>query len=118
MTELILKSGKTTTHIPIEAIVQVAGVRNYSLFWLRDGRRIMSAYTLKVYEDLLPPYFLRVHKAYLVNGHCIVSRAGRHELLLIDGSRVPVARRKADDFRQRYANLKTSGSVRNRKSSQ
>ncbi len=109
--ELILKSGKATVHIPIDAIVQVAGVGNYSMFWLNDGRRILSAYTLKVYEDLLPPYFLRIHRAYLVNAHCIVSRAGRHELLLIDGSRVPVARRKADDFRQRYANLKPDGAV-------
>ena len=105
--ELILKSGKTTVYIAIDDIVQVAGVGNYSLFWLRDGQRIMSSYTLKVYEHVLPAHFLRIHKAYLVNGHCIVSRAGRHELLLVDGSRVPVARRKADDFRQQYANLKT-----------
>ena len=111
ISELILKSGRLTIHIPIDAIVQVAGVGNYSMFRLNDGRKILSAYTLKVYEELLPDYFLRIHKAYLVNGHCIVGRAGRHELLLTDGNRVPVARRKADDFRQQYANLQTNGTV-------
>ena len=108
-TELLLKSGNKTTHIPIEAIVQVAGLGNYSQFRLRDGRRILSAYTLKVYEQLLPAHFLRIHKACLVNSRCIVGRVGQHELVLIDNSRVEIARRKADTFRRQYAALQANG---------
>jgi two-component system, LytTR family, response regulator len=110
--ELILKSGKTITRIPTDAIVQVAGLGNYSQFWLRDGRRIVSAYTLKVYEQLLPVHFLRVHKACLVNGHCIVGRVGQHQLLLTDGSRVEISRRKADTFREQYAALTTNSTTK------
>ena len=108
-TELLLKSGSKTTHIPLEAIVQVAGLGNYSQFWLRDGRRILSAYTLKVYQQLLPAHFLRIHKACLVNSRCIVGRAGQYELVLSDGSHVEIARRKADTFRQQYAALQANG---------
>jgi DNA-binding LytR/AlgR family response regulator len=107
-TELLLKSGSKTTHIPIEAIVRVAGLGNYSQFLLRDGRRILSAYTLKVYQELLPAHFLRIHKACLVNSRCIVSRVGQYELVLVDGSHVEIARRKADVFRQQYAALKAN----------
>lgn len=104
-TELLLKSGSKTTHIPVEAIIQVTGLGNYSQFWLRDGRRILSAYTLKVYEQLLPNHFLRIHKTCLVNSRCIIGRAGLYELVLIDGSRAEIARRKAPGFRQQYAAL-------------
>ena len=108
-TELLLKSGSKTTHIPIEAIVQVVGLGNYSQFRLRDGRRVLSAYTLKVYQALLPDYFLRIHKACLVNSRCIAGRVGPHELMLVDGSRAEIARRKTDAFRQQYAALQANG---------
>jgi DNA-binding LytR/AlgR family response regulator len=110
--ELILKSGKTVIRIPTDNIIQVAGLGNYSQFWLRDGRRIVSAYTLKVYESLLPDYFLRIHKARLVNVRCIVGRVGLHQLRLIDGSQVDIARRKADTFRAQYAALTTNSATR------
>lgn len=103
--EIILKSGKTTIHIPTDAIVQVAGWGNYSRFWLRDGRRLVSAYTLKVYQNVLPAYFLRVHRGSLVNGYCIVSQIGERELLLTDGNRIEVSRRKADAFQAWFAEL-------------
>jgi DNA-binding LytR/AlgR family response regulator len=109
--ELILKSGKTITRIPLDAIVQIAGLGNYSQFILRDGRRIVSAYTMKVYQDVLPSYFLRIHRASLVNGHYISGWSGQHGLLLIDGSRVEIARRKAEMFRVQYAALKLSALV-------
>lgn len=105
-TELLLKSGSKTTRIALDTIVQVAGLGNYSEFRLRDGRRIVSAYTLKVYQELLPDYFLRIHKACLVNSRCIVGQVGQHELLLTNGNRVEIARRKADTFRAQYAMLR------------
>lgn len=104
-TKLTLKDGKNSTRIPTDAIVQVAGWGNYSLLWLRDGRQIVSAYTLKVYQNLLPPYFLRVHRGSLVNGHCIVGEVGQRELLLSDGNRVEISRRKIGDFRTRFADF-------------
>ena len=103
--ELVLKSGRKIIKIPVDAIVQVAGLGNYSQFILRDGQRIISAYTMKVYQDMLPGYFLRIHRASLVNGHCIAGWSGRYGLLLVDGSRVEIARRKADTFRAQYAAL-------------
>ena len=106
--ELVLKSGKTITRIPLDAIVQITGLGNYSQFILRDGRRFVSAYTMKVYQDMLPDYFLRIHRASLVNGHCIAGWSGQYGLLLIDGSRVEIARRKAETFRAQYAALRSS----------
>ena len=72
---------------------------NYCYFYLRDGRRLVSAKTLKYYNDLLSDgEFIRVHKSYLLNFRCIQQiLVDSQEIRLQNGLVVPIARRQ---FRQ------------------
>ena len=38
---------------------------------MADGKVIGAYKTLKVFEDTLPQTFLRIHKSYIINRHCI-----------------------------------------------
>ncbi len=75
------------------AYVQAEG--NCALIVQRDGSRYLDTRTLKVYEELLiAPTFQRVHRSYLVNMQCVseLIRNDHPELLLADGTRIPVSR--------------------------
>ena len=50
------------------SVVCVEGSRNYSVFHLANGRSVTVSYSLGRFDGQLPsPYFLRVHKRYIVN---------------------------------------------------
>jgi two-component system LytT family response regulator len=66
-----------------------------------DGSRYLDTRTLKVYEDLLDPsQFLRVHRSHLVNMEHLREylRDDGHWAVLRNGTRVPIARDRIDDF--------------------
>ncbi|HRO38796.1 MAG TPA: LytTR family DNA-binding domain-containing protein [Flavobacteriales bacterium] len=70
---------------------------NYTHLFTHDGERIVTARTLKDFEDLLAPHrFERVHMSHLVNllhVRKFLNRDGG-TLVLTDGSTVPVSQRK------------------------
>jgi two-component system, LytTR family, response regulator len=54
--------------IPLEDIIYCESDGNYTNFILKDGKKIISSYTLKQYEDMLSgSNFFRTHKSFLVN---------------------------------------------------
>jgi len=54
--------------ISINGIVQLVAEENYSRFIFQDGNNLLSARTLKYFEQQLIPYgFVRLHKSHLVN---------------------------------------------------
>ena len=57
-----LKTPKNNEITYLEAAV------NYTIFHLNDGKKVVSSFTLKKYEeDIRLTGFLRVHKSYLLN---------------------------------------------------
>ncbi len=69
--------------------------RNYTVFHLTDGRRLISSKTLKDYEDLLSEHgFLRVHKSHLLNLDYVEKYLGRETLRLKNGLEIEVSRRR------------------------
>ncbi|AXE18177.1 hypothetical protein DR864_10705 [Runella rosea] len=58
--------------IPFEQIVWLQSSRNYTVFLLLDGRKVMTAKTLGEYEKKLPEGFVRVHRSSIVNCEYIV----------------------------------------------
>jgi len=85
-----------------EEIVRCEAVGNYTRLYIKDKKNIIASRTLKEYEDLLSEQqFLRVHRAHLVNIQYVNACTRDHELKMIDGSSVPVSRRKWDVIKQR-----------------
>jgi two-component system LytT family response regulator len=90
--------------VPVHSIIRCQGDRNYTHFFLKDGRELLVSRTLKEYVELLDDQsFYRVHQSHLVNLHCIQKYRKRDGGLLVttDGAKIPVARARKDGLLER-----------------
>lgn len=71
---------------------------NYTIFHLKDGKKMVSSFTLKKYEsDSRLAGFLRVHKSFLLNPNAIIEykqEGKKATVKLSNGKKVQVSRRK------------------------
>ncbi|WP_170251823.1 LytR/AlgR family response regulator transcription factor [Aquimarina intermedia] len=68
---ICLKSYKDYQYLNIEDILYLKADNNTTDFHMANGRIIRAYKTLKIFENLLPQTFLRIHKSYIINIHCI-----------------------------------------------
>lgn len=64
---LCLKSYKDFQYLKTGDIVFLKADNNTTDFFLKDGSVVSSFKTLKVFQNILPRNFLRIHKSYIVN---------------------------------------------------
>jgi len=115
LTELLLEMDKSLsakrillhTKNAIEIVTQseityLQADSNYCNVYTNDGKRIMVTKTLNSLEKLLDPnIFMRIHRSYTTNINCIkkiASEDGACDVVLLDGSVLPVSRRRKDDL--------------------
>ncbi len=91
-------TGVTDIHyVSLDEIIRLQAERNYTRFHFTDAKTFVSARTLKEYEELLPSgEFIRTHRTHLINKRFVMQYDRDGFLLLKDGSRVEVSRRKKD----------------------
>lgn len=95
--KLTLTQGDRSYFVPPEDVGHCRSQGNYTELHLSDGRRFISARTLKEYEEMLEPWgFLRVHRNSLVNCSAISHFKDDH-LVMADGNLLEVSRRKRSD---------------------
>ena len=93
---------KTFDHIHIvnhDEIIRVEADRNYSTFYLEDGRKIIVSRSIKDYEDLLNNKgFYRIHKSHIINISMVkyFDKSEGGYVVMKDGVPVPVASRKRE----------------------
>ena len=87
--------------VPIDSIISCQSESNYTVFLLKDKRRLVASKSLKEIEEMLENHFFaRVHHSHLVNLN-EVNRYVKGEggyLLMSDGSMVDVSRGKKDQL--------------------
>lgn len=95
--KLVLKTFDQIHIIDVKDIVQCISDKNYTVFVMADGVKLMVSKNLGEYEDMLADYgFFRIHHSHLVN----IDFIGRYDkknggvLMLKDNSQVPVSLRK------------------------
>lgn len=90
--------GVTDIHyVKLENIIRLQAERNYTRFFFDDKSDFVSAKTLKDYEEMLPETdFIRVHRSHLINVRFIKQYDRDGFLVLNDGSKMEVARRKKE----------------------
>jgi len=74
---------------------------NYTIFYFRNSdKSVMSSKTLKEYSAILEPEgFFRVHQSYLINlSYAKEYKKNYNEVILTDGTKIPVARQKRSSF--------------------
>lgn len=84
-------------------ITRIETYGNYCFVFMSDGERLLVSRNLKEFEEMLPePDFFRIHQSHMVNTSFVrkfIKGEGDH-VLMTDGSKVPVSRRRKEDFIQ------------------
>jgi len=65
--QLCLKSHSDYQFLNLADIVFLRADNNTTDFYLVSGKKIVGFKSLKIFEDLLPSNFIRVHKSYIIN---------------------------------------------------
>jgi two-component system LytT family response regulator len=107
--DLTLPFWRFRRKMPAHRIVRLEGEGNYTLFHFADGSQLMVSLTLKKMQSRLPAnIFVRLHKKNIINLmylneiHPDRFSTGKSQLSvsLLNGDRVDVSRRKANEFIQ------------------
>lgn len=93
---------------PVKSIVRLASEGNYTTVFFENGKKLLLAKTLKELEEHLARHrFERIHKSHLVNLDHVQSYVNRFggEVVMSDGSELPVAQRKKGQLLQLLAGI-------------
>lgn len=89
--------------IPAQDIVRCEGLNKYTLIVTASNAQIVSSYNIGEFAKILQVYgFFAPHKSHLVNLRCIRKLTHENQIILKDGTQVPLSRRRRLDFVQRF----------------
>lgn len=94
--------------VPWNEIIYCKSDNNYCELYLTGNRKIVASKTLKHFETNLPSlHFLRIHKSYIINFQHIKKYLKREggELLMTNGSIIPVSRNSRDEILKRFQKI-------------
>jgi two-component system, LytTR family, response regulator len=96
----------------LRKIVRLQADRNYTEIYLVNKKLFVASRTLKYFQDILEPYkFIRTHKKHLVNAlHIIQLNNSNAYIMMSDGTRIGVSRRKRERVLELLSIRKCSGS--------
>lgn len=106
--KLVLKTQESVHVVELDNIIRCEADRNYTSFYLTEGKKILVSRTLKDYETLLSGHnFLRVQQSHLVNLNYVdrYDKGNGGAVVMKDGSEVPLSPAKRDIFFQILENL-------------
>lgn len=106
--KLVLKTLESIHVVDIENIIRCEADKNYTSFFLAEGKRILVSKTLKDYDTMLSGYsFFRVQQSHLININ-FIERYDKQDggfVIMKDGASVPLSPAKKDQFFQLLENL-------------
>lgn len=96
--KIVLSTAEKIHVVEIDHIVRCESDNYYTHFYFKDGGHLLISKTLKDVESLLQEgNFIRPHKSHLINIRFIQNfNRDENTILLSDGSRIPVSRRKKE----------------------
>jgi len=105
--KIAVPSAEGVYFFTIDEILRLEADRSYTHIHLVKKRPFIASKTLKHFEEMLEEFqFIRTHKSHLVNPRHITRLSNDNEfVMLTDGSKVEVSRRKKEDV-QKQLNLK------------
>jgi DNA-binding LytR/AlgR family response regulator len=104
----LLRSCSAVFYIDYNRILHIEAVSNYSKIYFVDGKTMVVAKVLHLFEDKLPmQQFVRTHRKHLVNKRFIESYENG-KVSLVNLQKIDVARRKKMQFLNSWLNTKAS----------
>jgi DNA-binding LytR/AlgR family response regulator len=97
-TAICIEHGKR--QIPFEQITHLEGDVNYTIIHTIDGKKIISAFTLKRFSDITEnALFIRTHKSFIINLLYMKSYQPNEKTLFLEGDKkIIISRRKKEDL--------------------
>lgn len=105
--KIILKTADIIHVLEFDDILRCESDRNYTVFILENGERIMVSKSIKEFEEFLEENnFCRIHQSHIINlTHLRKFKKDELICILKDNSEIPVAYRKRDDLLKVLRNL-------------
>jgi len=97
--KIILKTNERIHLVNLDGIIRIEADGNYSTFFIEDGRKVIVSTAIKDYEEsLIDKGFHRVHKSHIININKLsyFDKTDSGDVIMSDGSTVPVSFRKRD----------------------
>jgi len=94
--------------VHINEIVRLQSDDNYTIFHKKNGQKIVASKTIRSFEEMFIPFnFFRVHRSHLINLNYIKKfvRGGGSYVLMEDGLKIEVARRRKPLFIEKLKSL-------------
>ena len=81
-------------------IIRLEADGNCTHIYFSNNTSYLDTRTLKVYEELLPRQFIRIHKSHIVNLNLVKEymHTDGHRVILSDNSSAPISRGKLSEF--------------------
>jgi two-component system LytT family response regulator len=105
---IILKTSDHIHLVNLSEIIRIEADGNYSTFFIEDGRKVIVCKAIKDYEEeLIDKGFYRIHKSHIININKLkyFDKTDSGDVVLSDGSVVPVSFRKRDMLLQLFDSL-------------
>jgi two-component system LytT family response regulator len=104
---LAVPSSEGVFFFTLDEILRLEADKNYTAIHLIGKRPFLASKTLKHFDEMLGEFnFIRTHKSHLVNPKYIKQVTHNNQFLLLsDGSRIEISRRKKE-LVQQYLKLK------------
>jgi two-component system LytT family response regulator len=106
--KIVLSTSEKINVVKVDDIIRCESDNYYTMFYFTNSKKLLVSKTLKEQEELLSEYnFIRPHKSHLVNVKYIKSylKSEGGLILMEDGSKVPVSRRKKEYIMEIINNL-------------
>lgn len=100
---LAVKRRKKLVLIEVEDICYIKGAGNHAELVLKNGQQHLHDKSLQKIIKLLPNHFERWHKSHIVNTKVIKSITPQFEIMLEDGTRLPISRSKYKQLKDRMS---------------
>jgi two-component system LytT family response regulator len=104
---ILIPHGMRTVVVPVSTVDWIGADDDYIVIHAQGKAHLLRETLSAIEKELDPQYFARVHRSILVNIEQIAElrrdRDGAAALVLRDGTRLPVGRRRYDDIRDRLA---------------
>ncbi len=93
----------------VKDLIYVESQKDYQYFYMKDKTEpIRLRSTMEKLEEQLEKYgFMRIHRGYLV-GYEYIRRVDSDGVILVDGTNLPIGRRKQQEIRAKYLELSSN----------
>lgn len=97
--KIAIPGGESFDLVSIKDIIRCEGWNKYTRIFLSEKDQIISSYNIGVFKEMLVSYgFFPTHKSHLINVSHIKKYHKQGMVELVDGSQVPIARRRKEEF--------------------